>query len=173
MRARKANTEPKKLPLPAELVPAPAPSQEPSVEESSYCVAFEFAPDCQVLTDVQGVIVNLNHAGTRFLQMEKSFLLGKPLGLMFRSKTRSPFYDGLARLVHGLPTCFFETKLNFPRWHARRVRFATVDTPRTIRWIIQDTTPHQEAEAAPRIPGATTDYLAGKRTPQASSRFAR
>ena len=42
---------------------------------------FEFAPDCQLLTDSHGVIVEANHAAAALLDCRKEFLIDKPLGL--------------------------------------------------------------------------------------------
>jgi signal transduction histidine kinase len=137
----------------------PPPPDTPDVESMSvtgaapddprYNVAFEFAMDCQIVTDVRGLILNVNHAGVKFLQMEKRFLVNKPLGLLFAGSVPNSFYNRLAQFNHGMDSCSFESKLNFPHSGPRDVLvIGILHTLMTIRWVIHDTTAWKQAEAA-------------------------
>ena len=59
---------------------------------------FEFAPDCQLVTDFRGVILKANHAAAALLRCRKEFLIDKPLGLFVIAGLRARFYESLARL---------------------------------------------------------------------------
>ena len=65
-----------------------------------YQELFEFAPDGQLMTDGQGIILEANHAAVTLLQCPKHFLVGKPLGLFVAVGQRPRFYESLARLHH-------------------------------------------------------------------------
>src|SRR5262245_66203204 len=66
--------------------------------------AFEFAPDCQLITDRQGIIIEANHAATVLLGSRKEFLINKPLGLFAVEGSRTRFYECLWRLDRGSTT---------------------------------------------------------------------
>jgi signal transduction histidine kinase len=136
---------------------APIAATPPEPSESSvqltnprYDVSFEYAIDCQVLTDSQGVILNVNLAGTKFLQRDKAFLLGKPLGLLLRSESPSPFYHYLGRLAQGSGGPFtFETRLiSLPGQQRHILVMGMSDPPSMIRWVLHDTTLWRQAESA-------------------------
>src|SRR5262245_2949590 len=73
--------------------------------------AFDFAPDCQLVTDGHGLILRANHAAVALLRCHKEFLTGKPLGLFLADGHRPRFYESLSRLWQGGASDEFETRL--------------------------------------------------------------
>jgi PAS domain S-box-containing protein len=124
-------------------------SAEPQLDEVRYEVAFEFAPDCQVLTDGEGLILNVNHAAAALLRSRKEFLVGKPLGLFVAEGHRPRFYESLSRLWQGVASDGFETQVA-PRGEESRyvlvMAFAEVGRS-FFRWLFRDVTDLKRAEA--------------------------
>ena len=124
------------------------------VRQLRYQEAFEFATDCQLVTDRQGIIVEANHAATVLLACRKEFLINKPLGLFPVEGSRTRFYECLWRLSQGSAMDAFETRLSRrgddPRtaFVVARVgdRFDDRTIPGTIHWIVRDITPWMRAE---------------------------
>jgi PAS domain S-box-containing protein len=114
---------------------------------------FEFAPDGQLLTDGQGVIVEANHAAAAVLRSSKEFLIGKPLGLLVAQAGRRRFYEGLAKLHGAARSDEFETRMGRrgEMWDvAFRVAVVEdrVDGEAAFRWLVRDITEQRRAEAA-------------------------
>ena len=112
---------------------------------------FEFAPDCQLLTDTHGVIVEANHSAAALLDCRKEFLIGKPLGLFVATGVRVRFYASLSRLrIHGADE--FETLLGRRGTPRNVIVRATTDHGESgalvVRWLIRDITQRLEIEAA-------------------------
>ena len=120
-----------------------------SLELPAYDVAFEYALDCQVITDLEGLILNVNHPGVKFFGMDKQFLLGKPLGFLMGGLP-NPFYERLVRLATGVvDSCSFEARIADAFSPARHLLvIGVLNSPATIRWVIRDTTAWKQAEAA-------------------------
>ncbi|WP_162667663.1 PAS domain-containing sensor histidine kinase [Gemmata massiliana] len=120
-----------------------------------YQEAFEFAPDCQLVTNPVGIILEANHAAAALVDHRKEFLIGKPLPLFAAEGSRSRFYECIWRLDLGAPNDAFESKLvrrgDGPRdIHAvARAGERQTDSraPVTIHWIIRDVTEWRRAEA--------------------------
>jgi PAS domain S-box-containing protein len=154
-------------------LPAPgARAPEPDSFRLRYQEAFEFAPDCQLVTDGHGLILKANHAATLLLRCPKEFLGGKPLGLFVAEGHRPQFYNCLTRLGHGTGSDWFETRLG-RRGEDQRyvVVLATVADGETdtrgagaVRWVIRDVTTLRRAEAD------RTDLLARLVTAQEDER---
>lgn len=121
----------------------------PAAVVPHYDVSFEFAMDCQLITNRQGIIGNVNHAGLKFLQTEKAFLLGKPMGLLFtEATTRNFFYDHLTKMSSGIESCSFQSLLTFGRNIRNVLVIGIASSPKEIRWVIHETTPLKEVESA-------------------------
>lgn len=118
-----------------------------------YQELFEFAPDGQLVTDGQGVVVEANHAAATMLRCPKEFLVGKPLGFFVAAGCRPRFYQSLARLHGAAGSDEFETQVGH-RGGRRDVfmRVATgdggVDGEPVFRWLVRDVTDRRQAEAA-------------------------
>src|SRR5437763_4216988 len=93
---------------PTTLHPGP---EEPHVRRMRLQEEFEFAPDCQLVTDGHGLIREANYAAVGLLRCPKEFLTGKPLGLFVAEGHRARFYDCLSRLWQGTPADQFETRV--------------------------------------------------------------
>ncbi len=121
-----------------------------------YQEAFEFAPDCQLVTDRHGILVEANHAATVLLGSRKEFLINKPLGLFAVEGSRARFYECLWRLGQGALMDAFETRLSRrgDNPHEAHVvarvgeRFGDPTAPGTIYWLIRDITQWRRAEDA-------------------------
>ncbi|HZW29298.1 MAG TPA: ATP-binding protein [Isosphaeraceae bacterium] len=118
-----------------------------------YQEAFEFAPDCQVVTDGHGLILEANHAATVLLHCPKPFLTGKPLGLFVAKGYRERFYSGLTWLNRGHLSDSFEVRLIGRNHEQPQVWICVVarnweSGPRgNLHWMIRDVTARRQAEA--------------------------
>jgi PAS domain S-box-containing protein len=119
-----------------------------------YQEAFEFAPDCQVVTDGHGLILEANHAAASLLKCPKQFLAGKPLGLFVAPGYRSRFYESLSRLWRGTVSDSFETRL-LRRGESQTevlvwamIREADSRPQSHVHWLIRDITARKRHEAA-------------------------
>jgi PAS domain S-box-containing protein len=116
-----------------------------------YQELFEFAPDCQLMTDHQGIILEANHAAASLFQCPKEFLIGKPLGLLVRKGDRGRFYDCLARLGQAGGSDEFEARVG-RREETRDVKMRVApsagpgEAPLTFRWLLRDLTERRRAE---------------------------
>jgi PAS domain S-box-containing protein len=63
-----------------------------------YQELFDFALEAYVVTDLDGLIQEINHAAANLLQRRKEFLVAKPLGLLLATESRGPFYARLEQL---------------------------------------------------------------------------
>jgi PAS domain S-box-containing protein len=119
-----------------------------------YQGAFEFAPDCQVLTDGHGLILEANHAAATLLRCPKQFLAGKPLGLFVADGYRSRFYESLSRLWRGVMSDTFESRLLRRSEEPTEVlvwamgRESDSRSQSLIHWMMRDVTARKRAEAA-------------------------
>ncbi len=120
-----------------------------------YQEAFEFAPDCQLLTDSRGVILTANFASTHTFGCPREFLVGKPLGLFFTDGHRSQFYLTLSYLGKAGTARAFEARLTQGKEDPRDVQvMARAAEPGrgpagdvTLHWLIRDITEWKQAEA--------------------------
>lgn len=128
---------------------------DPQVRRTRYQEAFEFAPDCQLVTDRRGVILEANHAAAALAGCRKSFLIGKPLALFAVEGARARFYECLSRLTRGAPTDAFESRLTRRGGGPRAVHVVAragepapgAGAPDTIHWLVRDVTEWLRAEA--------------------------
>jgi PAS domain S-box-containing protein len=67
-------------------------------ERQHYKNLYEFLPDAHLLTDVRGKILQANPASATLLNIERRFLIGKPLALFFAQQDRRIFLTKLAQL---------------------------------------------------------------------------
>jgi PAS domain S-box-containing protein len=112
---------------------------------------FEFAPDCQFITDSRGVILEANQAAVVLLGFRKEFQIDKPLGLFVLPGLRSRFYAGLTEVIRN-GADEFHTRLK-GRGTARDVGVrvaarADAHGEKSLRWIIRDLTEWLQIETA-------------------------
>jgi PAS domain-containing protein len=67
-------------------------------ERQRYQQLFEFAPDSYLVTDVNGVIQEANHAAATLLNRSQQFLIGKPLAGYVVEEERRAFRNQLNQL---------------------------------------------------------------------------
>jgi PAS domain S-box-containing protein len=112
---------------------------------------FEFAPDCHLITDARGLILEANHAAAALLDCRKEFLVDKPLGLFVMPGLRTRFYVSLARLISDGSDAF-DTRLRW-RGEASDVSIRVMASHdlagvTSFRWMIRDLTEPLKIEAA-------------------------
>jgi PAS domain S-box-containing protein len=66
-----------------------------------YQELFDFARVPQLVTDLRGVISEVNHAMAALFGISREFLIGKPLGLLISPESRRRFYHSLVNLRGG------------------------------------------------------------------------
>jgi PAS domain S-box-containing protein len=130
----------------------PAPADAGAVREADrarYEAAFEFAPDGQLLTDGQGLILRGNQAAAALLRCPKEFLAGKPLGLFVAGSHRSRFYESLARLWQGVSSDTFEARISRRGEEPRDVlvMVSAAKGGTFFHWLFRDLTDLKRAEA--------------------------
>ncbi|MCU0534493.1 MAG: PAS domain-containing protein, partial [Hydrococcus sp. Prado102] len=67
-------------------------------ERQHYKNLYEFLPDAYLLTDLRGTILQANPAGAKLLNIERRFLIGKPLTLFLSQQERRTFLTKLNQL---------------------------------------------------------------------------
>ncbi|HEU4327429.1 MAG TPA: ATP-binding protein [Roseiflexaceae bacterium] len=67
-------------------------------ERRYYQELFEAVPDAYLVTDVQGVIQEANHAAASLMQTPQRFLIGKPIALFVADHDVRAFRDQMAQL---------------------------------------------------------------------------
>ena len=121
-----------------------------------YQELFDFAIDCQLVTDGQGLILEANHAASALLRYPKAFLIGKPLGLLVGEGRRGRFYECLMRLGQAAGKDEFETRLACRgelRDVVARANSAGLEPGRFgIRWLIRDISERKAMETARQDP---------------------
>ena len=115
---------------------------EQHLDRLRYETAFEFSPECRLLTDNMGVIIKVSYAASALLRYHKEFLIGKPLGVFVAKEYRLRFYDTLTRLGRGLASDAFETQLALRGGEAPQVLAMVSAEPgrKKYHWLLRDMT---------------------------------
>lgn len=132
-----------------------------------YTELFDHAPDAYLVTDVEGVIGEANHAAGEMLGITPGRLAGKPLTLYVTDDEREP----LRRFLAGLAGHEEISRREFtiaPRTGERVIVEARVETLRLltgelveVRWLLRDITARAETQRAFR-----RDFAEAKRERQ-------
>jgi PAS domain S-box-containing protein len=121
-------------------------------ERMRYQELFDFAPEPYLLTDINGVIQEANHATTDLLKVPAHLLAGKPLAVFVTPESKQAFYRLMvtARDTHTRKVDEFMLK---PRHSAPIPAEFTVLTTRDAkglpsgqRWLIRDVSRRKEIE---------------------------
>lgn len=118
-----------------------------------YQEAFEFTLEARLITDVQGVILEANHAAASILGTPKEFLANKPLGLFALPKDRSLFYQTMLRLRRLGDSFELEVGMSpggRPRDVTMKVSMAEGNSgagSTRLHWLLQDVTEQRRAVA--------------------------
>jgi PAS domain S-box-containing protein len=145
--------------LPEEAAPAAGPLDEASEETYRHLLRyrelFEFAPDCYLVTDAAGNILQANLAATELFGRPKEFLLGKPLAFLILAEERRAFFTRLGQLHAGAePDPTWEARVARPKgpppWAAVLVTATagTDDEAAQLRWLLRDITARKQVEQA-------------------------
>jgi PAS domain S-box-containing protein len=114
---------------------------------------FEFAPDGYLITDLEGVIGEVNHAAASLLGTRKDFLIGMPLGMYMTEEHTSLFYGQLARLIKAERLLQWEAALRGRKEPCEVMVAAAVlpdkqGEPARVRWTLRDISLIRRAERA-------------------------
>ncbi len=127
--------------------------QELQIECLRYRELFDFASDACLVTDVNGVILDANHAAGRLFQVRREFLKGKPLGFFIAPRCRRDFYARLIDLKNRRFNRFWEGAIAPPWGEEREVQMhisglqAEEESSKRIQWRLHDTTREKQIDA--------------------------
>jgi PAS domain S-box-containing protein len=130
---------------------AAATQAEPAGERVKSQELFEFAAECEIVTDSRGVIWEANHAAAALFKCRREFLFDTPLGLFVAEGQRQRFYGYLIKLRESPGTDQFEIGIGrkgVPRDVLVRVSSLglAVGHPAVFRWQMRDITEWRQAE---------------------------
>ena len=120
-------------------------------ERERYAALFELAPVGYVITDSQGLILELNRMAADQLGREARFLRGKPLAALVGPERRAPFRALLREAARGSR---WQDELPFVRSDGGRARFvvqAIGPAPgagQNIRWSLAEPSPASPARSS-------------------------
>ena len=122
------------------------------VERQRYQDLFEFAPDCYLLTNAQGIITEANRAAAHLFNLPQKYLLNKPLITFVVEQERHNFINELLRLQqqervqewelvmqarNGLP---FDAAITVAAMYNQNGGLVG------MRWLVRDITARKQAE---------------------------
>lgn len=121
-------------------------------EQQRYRELFEFAPDGYLVTDVKGIIQEVNEKAGSLLNHPPALLKGKPLVLFVASQDQPVFYAHLHRLAQEpVNRLEWEMRLRpseqaaFPALVAAVTRQDPQTGQRTCLWLLRDITRRHQA----------------------------
>ena len=134
--------------------------QAAEAERQRYLDLFEFAPDGYLVTDENGVIREANRATAVLFNVQRHFLVGKPLVFYVHEPKRREFNVQLTRMkirtADAEQILEFETLLRprdgvpFPASITVGVKNSAPNQPLTLRWLLRDVTLSKQSEDALR-----------------------
>jgi diguanylate cyclase (GGDEF)-like protein/PAS domain S-box-containing protein len=137
------------------------------VERQRYQDLFEFAPDCYLVTDPDGIIREANRAAATLLGLRPGFSVGKPLLVFVAKQAQEAFHLHLSRIQdEGNTGGDWELSLqpragmSFPAALTVGLVHDTGGRLTGLRWLIRDISKRKEAEELLRSI-STKDELTG------------
>ncbi|MGH7999637.1 MAG: PAS domain-containing sensor histidine kinase [Brasilonema sp.] len=138
-------------------------NQQIAVERQRYQELFDFAPDGYLVTNIEGKILEANHAAAQLLNISKSFLIGKPLINFIPEEERRAFRTQVLRLSDMERIQEWEIRLQPRKGHIfyASLSVTTVRDDRPLggsllehrqgkplgwRWLVRDITSRKQAE---------------------------
>src|SRR5260370_2273398 len=101
-------------------VAAARPRQEAAeFQRLHYQELFDHAPECYLVTDAHGVILEANHAAAELLQTPREMVSNTPLAFFVAPGRRATVYNRLAQALKGEPVPPWGTRLQPPRAETR------------------------------------------------------
>lgn len=137
---------------------------------SRYEDLFENAPDPYLLTDAEGVILEVNRAGRELLGESTRSLVNRPLVLHVGAEDRSTFHNEISRVRRGETPSLSAIRLrtdpeNEARWLTVRINvLRQAGREPRLRWLLRDVTGHRRAEEEIRRLNATLEERVRQRT---------
>ncbi len=121
------------------------------VERGRYRNLFDLAPDGYLVTNVEGLIEEVNHAAATQLNVAEGFLVGKPLAVFVAEEERPAFRQQLD-LLRTTDRLEWDLRLT-PREKPAFAAAVTVIVARpaagsapALRWLVRDVTLHRRVE---------------------------
>lgn len=121
-------------------------------ERLRYQALFDFAPEAYLVTDINGIIQEANHATAELLDMPAQHLTGKPLAVFVARESKQAFYR-LMVTARDIKTRKMDEFLLKPLHHQEIVAEFTVLTtrnednlPTSQRWLIRDISHRKQIE---------------------------
>jgi PAS domain S-box-containing protein len=135
---------------------------------------FNNAPDGYIVTDIKGVIQQVNRAASKILNVRQDLLLGKPFSVYFAELDRADFHMRIRDFIHQAPgpegAEVWEVELS-PRYTPEiivELRMTLVQRhqqePVAIRWLLRDITQQKEMERELRNFNANLEQRVRERT---------
>jgi PAS domain S-box-containing protein len=131
-----------------------------------YNELIEFALDGYLVTDLSGVICELNFTAAHLLNSRKEFLLGKPLAFFVGRDQRSAFYNEMVQVTQrGTAIGGLELRVcpvNRVPFHASLSSMVVSDDnglPAGLRWILRDVSARKQTEQALKAERNFADVL--------------
>jgi PAS domain S-box-containing protein len=141
-----------------------------AAEQARYEALFDQAPVAYLVTDPNGVVVEANRAACELLHCPPDHLVGKPLIVFTRDRSRRRLRTLLQDVEHAAGSTTLALSLVDRRQKRRRVA-VTVATARDatdavieLRWLLVDRTRAAHAARQRRQRAATLERLVGERT---------
>jgi PAS domain S-box-containing protein len=123
-------------------------------ESQRYQTLFEFAPDGYVVTDVRGVMREVNRAASALLGLGREMLLGKPLVLFVPPEEQQAFRNRLGRLPAEGEARGWDLTIQPRKGEPIHVMIdvavlsASARTPANLHWMIRDISERKRGEEA-------------------------
>lgn len=123
-------------------------------ERRRYQELFDFAPDGYLVTDTEGIILDINSAAAKIFNVSKSFLIGKPLALFVDSQERDHFRTRLDQLKKGTViqnrdwelVMFSGKRTAFPASITVGPVITSAGKTAGLRWLLRDITVRKQME---------------------------
>jgi PAS domain S-box-containing protein len=125
-----------------------------AIERQQYFDLFDLAPDGYFVTDIQGVIEQINQTAATLLNRRQLLLIGKPLAALVAQTDIRRFYTVLNRLQQG--EAIQNISLSLQPYQKQPIEGSFTIAPVYdsqhqlvgLRWLFRDLTPQQRAAVA-------------------------
>ncbi len=123
-------------------------------EHQRYQELFEFAPDGYLMTNKEGVILEVNRAAVELLNVSAERLINKPLVVFVETQDRRDFYSNLRQLQKGESIKNWQLQIQHRRGIYLKASLTVVPIQNlqgqvvALRWRLQDLTPSKNIESS-------------------------
>ena len=125
-------------------------------ERDRYRKLFDLTPDSYFVTDHHGTICDVNGAGSRMLEVDARFLVGKPLGVLVDAADSRMLREAVSAL-RSKPSIELELRFkrrnNEPQWHT--LKAVTLEEEKAILWFARNVQAEHDARVANAVLGWT------------------